>query len=70
VSHFHYLLSILARRDFWDVLSPKTGVGLVNEFIENFQIVTKSNYNAIANSHTQHLTAARTSAVSSPVVAG
>jgi hypothetical protein len=49
------------------------GFGLVTGFIEPVQIVTTSNYNAIANSHTQQLTTARTkssqSAVSSPVVA-
>jgi hypothetical protein len=49
------------------------GFGLVTGFIEHLQIVTTSNYNAIANSHTLQLTTARTksshSAVFSPVVA-
>jgi hypothetical protein len=42
-------------------------------FVENLQIVTTSNYSAIANSHTQQFATACTkysqSAVSSPVVA-
>jgi hypothetical protein len=45
---------------------------LVIGFIELLQIVTTSNYSAIANSHTQQFTTARTKssqfAVSSPVV--
>jgi hypothetical protein len=45
--------------------------GLVIKFIEHFQIVTSSNYSAIANSHTQQVTKARNissqSAVSSAV---
>jgi hypothetical protein len=49
------------------------GFGLVIEFIEYSQIVTTSNYNAIAYSYTQQFTTARTktsqSAVSSSVVA-
>jgi hypothetical protein len=45
------------------------GFGLVIGFIEHLQIVTKSNYRAIANSHTQQSTTALQSAVSSPVVA-
>jgi hypothetical protein len=48
------------------------GFGFVIEFIEHVQIVATSNYSAIANSHIQQLTTARTksseSAVSSPVV--
>jgi hypothetical protein len=48
------------------------GFGLIIEFIDHLQIVTTSNYIAIANSHTLQFTAARTKssqpAVSSPVV--
>jgi hypothetical protein len=51
----------------------RRGFGLVIEFIEHLQIVTTSNYSAVANSHTLQFTTARTncpqSAVSSPVVA-
>jgi hypothetical protein len=50
----------------------KMGFGLVVGFIEILQIVTASNYSAIANSHTLQFTIACTkpsqSAVSSPVV--
>jgi hypothetical protein len=50
-----------------------TGFGLVIGFTEQLQIVTTSNYSAIANSHTLKFTTARTkssqSAVSLPVVA-
>jgi hypothetical protein len=49
------------------------GFRLVIAFIVHLQIVTTRNYSAIANSHTQQFTAARTkssqSAVASPVVA-
>jgi hypothetical protein len=49
------------------------GVWIVIGFIDHSQIVTTSNYSAIAKSHTQRFTTARTkssqSAVSSPVVA-
>jgi hypothetical protein len=48
------------------------GFGLVIGIIEHLQIVTTSNYSAIANLHNQLFTTARTkssqSAVSSPVV--
>jgi hypothetical protein len=48
------------------------GFGLVIGFIEHLQIVTTSNYSAIANSRTLQFTTARTvctlSALSSPVV--
>jgi hypothetical protein len=50
------------------------GFGLIIGFTEHLQIVTTSNYSAIANSHTLQLTSACTkssqSTVSSPVVAG
>jgi hypothetical protein len=46
---------------------------LVIKFIEHLQILTTSNYSAIANSHTQQFITSRTksshSVVSSPVVA-
>jgi hypothetical protein len=49
------------------------GFGSVTGFIEHLEIVTKSNYSTIANSHTLQFTTARTmssqSAVSSLVVA-
>jgi hypothetical protein len=49
------------------------GFGLVIGFIANLQIVTTSNYSAIANSHTLQFTTACTkssqSAVSSLIVA-
>jgi hypothetical protein len=49
------------------------GVGSVIGFTEHLQIITTSNYSAIANSHTLQFTIARikssSSAVSSPVVA-
>jgi hypothetical protein len=47
--------------------------GLVLGFTEHLQILTTSNYSAIANSHNQKFTTARTksshSSVCSPVVA-
>jgi hypothetical protein len=47
------------------------GFGLVIEFIDYLQIVTTSNYSAIANSHTLQFTTAHTKPfpMSSPVVA-
>jgi hypothetical protein len=49
------------------------GFELVIGFIQRLQIVTKSNYSAIANSHNLQFTTARTksyqSAVSSPIFA-
>jgi hypothetical protein len=49
------------------------GLGSVIGFTEHFQIITTSNYSAIANSHTLQFTTTRTkssqSAVSSPVLA-
>jgi hypothetical protein len=38
----------------------RPGFGLVIRFIEHFQIVTTSNYSAIANSHTLQYTISRT----------
>jgi hypothetical protein len=37
----------------------QTGFGLVIEFIDQLQIVTTSNYSAVANSHTLQFTTAR-----------
>jgi hypothetical protein len=49
-----------------------TGIGLVIGFIEQLQIVTTSNYSAIANPHTLQFTTAQTkyfqSVLSLPVV--
>jgi hypothetical protein len=49
-----------------------TGFGLVTGFIEHLQIVTTSNFGAVANSYNLQFTTARTkpsqSAVSSSVV--
>jgi hypothetical protein len=49
------------------------GFGLVIGFIDHLQIITTSNYSAVANSHTQQFTIARIKssqpAVSSPFVA-
>jgi hypothetical protein len=61
----------------WDTLSRVrwlwTGFRLVVGFIEHLEIVTTSNYSAIANSHTLQFTTARTkpsqSVLSLPVVA-
>jgi hypothetical protein len=48
------------------------GFGLLTEFIEHLQIVTTSNYSAIANSHILRFTTACSkssqSAVSPPVI--
>jgi hypothetical protein len=50
----------------------QTGFGLTTEITDNLQILTTSNYNAIANSHTQQFTTERTksfhSVLSSPFV--
>jgi hypothetical protein len=43
------------------------GVSTGNSIIEFLLIVTTSNYSAIANSHTQQFTTARTKASQSPV---
>jgi hypothetical protein len=56
-----------------DIVTIKTGFVLVIGFIVHVQVVAKSNYSAIFNSHTLQFTRARTkssqSAVSSMVVA-
>jgi hypothetical protein len=47
------------------------GIWIGNWIIEHLQIVTTSNYSAIANSHTQKFTTARTKSshsMASPVV--
>jgi hypothetical protein len=62
------ILKILSRA--WVAIDE---FGLVTGFIESLQIVNRSNYSAIANSHTQQFTTPRTKssqpAVSSQVVA-